>query len=98
LIEKSGWSHRHVTSRFRSQVGVTPKVAAGVIRFERAAAAVPAEAPLADVAARYGYADQSHLTREFVRLAGRTPHGYATSPGLPCLTSESTKSRSFKTP
>jgi AraC-like DNA-binding protein len=35
----------------------------------------------ADIAARCGYADQSHLTREFVRLAGDTPATYATAPG-----------------
>jgi AraC-like DNA-binding protein len=74
LVAKSGWSHRHVISRFRDHVGVTPKIAANVVRFERAAAALVSQRwSLAEVAARYGYADQSHLTRDFVRFAGNTP-------------------------
>jgi AraC-like DNA-binding protein len=78
LVERTGWSHRHVTARFRREVGLTPKAAASIIRFERAAAAVSStRMPLAEVAVRYGYADQSHLTHEFVRLAGQTPAAYA---------------------
>jgi AraC-like DNA-binding protein len=74
LVAETGWSHRYVAARFREQVGVAPKVVASVMRFERAAQAVAGgEASLADVAARYGYSDQSHLTREFVRLSGSTP-------------------------
>jgi AraC-like DNA-binding protein len=78
LVARSGWSHRHLTSIFRHQVGVTPKEAAGVIRFERAVAALSSRRfSLVEVAAGCGYADQSHLTREFVRLAGATPAVYA---------------------
>lgn len=97
LVKQSGWSHRHVTSRFREQVGVTPKAAAGVIRFERAAAALVAGVPPADAATRYGYADQSHLTREFVRMAGTTPRAYTASPALPWPTADDSSSTSFKT-
>lgn len=83
LVAQTGWSHRHVLTRFRREVGLTPKAAATVIRFERAAHAVASTTmPLADVAARCGYADQSHLTREFVRLAGQTPAAYARVPDL----------------
>ena len=78
LVARSGWSHRHVISRFREQIGVTPKVAASVIRFERASNALSSkQSSLVDVAAAYGYADQSHLTREFLRFAGDTPAKYA---------------------
>ena len=35
--------------------------------------AVQDQASLADVAAQAGYADQSHMTRDFVRLAGAPP-------------------------
>lgn len=77
LVAESGRSHRHVASRFREQVGLAPKAAASVVRFEHAARAVSSgHDPLADVAATYGYADQSHLTREFVRLAGCTPAAF----------------------
>lgn len=72
LVGETGLSHRHVSSRFRQAIGVTPKVAAAVVRFEWAANALH-HAPVADVAAAYGYADQSHLVREFRRFSGETP-------------------------
>lgn len=72
LVERSGWSHRHVVSRFRDQLGLTPKAIASLVRFERAAADL-GSVPLADIAARHGYADQSHLAREIMRYAGESP-------------------------
>lgn len=79
LVQRSGWSHRHVSSRFRSEIGLGPKAAAALIRFERAADLVTGGVPPAEVAACCGYADQSHLSREFVRLAGAPPAAFARS-------------------
>jgi AraC-like DNA-binding protein len=72
LVDRSGWSHRHVTTRFSEQVGITPKAAVGVVRFVNACADL-GRLPVAEAAARHGYADQSHLTREVVRYAGESP-------------------------
>jgi AraC-like DNA-binding protein len=72
LIGRTGFSHRHVATRFRDQLGLTPKAMAGIVRFERASAEL-GTAPLAEIAARHGYADQSHLTREVMRYAGESP-------------------------
>jgi AraC-like DNA-binding protein len=72
LAARSGWSVRHLSGRFRDVVGVAPKLAAGVIRFERASRDLGRLTP-AEVAGRHGFADQSHLHRDVVRFAGETP-------------------------
>ncbi|SHL24529.1 transcriptional regulator, AraC family [Pseudonocardia thermophila] len=89
LADGTGWSRRHLLTRFRAQVGLAPKAAARVVRFERAVRLlVPAltagpadradrtDRSIADVAARCGYADHAHLTREFRALAGVPPTAY----------------------
>ena len=75
LAAEIGWSRRHFGERFRSELGLAPKVASRVIRFERAREllARPDRPGLADVAATCGYFDQAHLTREWRELAGCTP-------------------------
>jgi AraC-like DNA-binding protein len=87
LAAETGWSGRHLTSRFRAEIGLTPKAAARVIRFDRArhllirqAAADAAENGyrLADLAAACGYFDQAHLAREFRSLAGCPPSQWLT--------------------
>ena len=81
LAAGTGWSGRHLTSRFRAEIGLTPKAAARVIRFDRARKllvrklADEAERAylLADLAADCGYCDQAHLARECRALAGCPP-------------------------
>ncbi|MGH3802026.1 MAG: helix-turn-helix domain-containing protein, partial [Pseudonocardiaceae bacterium] len=75
LATEVGWSRRHLGERFRREFGLTPKVAGRVMRFEVAHHMLQAGARpgLAEVAARCGYADQAHLTREWRELAGCTP-------------------------
>jgi AraC-like DNA-binding protein len=69
-----GRSHRYLIALFREQIGTTPKIAARVLRYERAARLLArGGVSLAQVAAGCGYADQSHLTREFTTFAGMTP-------------------------
>jgi AraC-like DNA-binding protein len=75
LVDRSDRSHRHVTTRFSEQVGLTPKAAAGVLRFVRASADL-GRFPTAEVAMRHGYADQSHLTRDVLRYAGESPKAH----------------------
>jgi AraC-like DNA-binding protein len=79
LAEQTGWSGRHLASRFRAEIGLTPKAAARVIRFDRARHLLAAQAAkgggyrLADLAVTCGYFDQAHLAREFRALAGCPP-------------------------
>jgi AraC-like DNA-binding protein len=87
LAQDTGWSRRHLLTRFRGQVGLGPKTCARVLRFHHAARLlVPASADgrtrsitastISDVAAVCGYADHAHLVREFHALAGCTPSDY----------------------
>ncbi len=78
-----------MTERFRSVLGVSPKAYARLCRFEHASSLLDSlsagsghSRTLADLAIEAGYYDQSHLTRDFVALAGMTPGTYlvGTSP------------------
>jgi AraC-like DNA-binding protein len=75
LASEVGWSRRHLTTRFRAEVGLAPKVAARVIRFERARRMLqhPDRPDLATVSAVCGYYDQAHLNRDWRELAGCSP-------------------------
>jgi AraC-like DNA-binding protein len=78
LAAGTGWSGRHLASRFRAEIGLTPKAAARVVRFDRARRRLvehldDAGYQLADLAADTGYFDQAHLAREFRALAGVPP-------------------------
>ena len=85
LAAETGWSGRHLTARFRAEIGLTPKAAARVIRFDRARHLLIRQASekssgyrLADLATACGYFDQAHLAREFRALAGCPPSQWIT--------------------
>jgi AraC-like DNA-binding protein len=75
LATELGWSRRHLGERFRAEIGLAPKAAARVVRFERARRLLerPDRPSLADVAAAAGYYDQAHLNRDWRDLAGCSP-------------------------
>jgi len=68
-----GLGERSLLRLFHEQVGVSPKRLARILRFRAALAAVADGCDLATAAARCGYVDQPHLTREFVALGGASP-------------------------
>ena len=82
LAAEVGWSRKRLWSRFRSQIGLTPKRAAQLIRFDHAAHRLAAGHSAALVAAESGYTDQSHLHRDVKTFAGVTPTAVATAPWL----------------
>lgn len=82
LAAEVGWSRKRLWSRFRSQVGLTPKRAAKLVRFDYAAHRLAAGHSAALVAAESGFVDQSHLCRDVTAFAGVTPADVATAPWL----------------
>ncbi|GAB2988933.1 helix-turn-helix domain-containing protein [Amycolatopsis acidiphila] len=74
LAEEVGWSRRHFTERFGRELGLAPKQAARILRFERANALVrQGRLDLAGLAVDCGYYDQAHLTNDWHALAGCPP-------------------------
>ncbi|MFD2417310.1 AraC family transcriptional regulator [Amycolatopsis pigmentata] len=79
LAREAGWSERHLANRFRAEIGLSPKEALRVVRFDLARRSLQRQAAngdqplLADLAAACGYYDQAHLAREFRDLAGCPP-------------------------
>jgi AraC-like DNA-binding protein len=82
LAAEVGWSRKRLWSRFRSQIGLTPKRAAELIRFDHAAHRLASGHSPAQVAAESGYADQSHLHRDVKAFAAATPRAVAVAPWL----------------
>src|SRR5262245_56424866 len=80
IADEIGWSRQHFSERFREAIGVTPKSAARVFRFERACRLIKDERRgLAYVAASCGYVDQAHMTREWNALSGCSPRAWISS-------------------
>ncbi|MGW6026160.1 helix-turn-helix domain-containing protein [Streptomyces sp. NPDC055099] len=73
LAASCGWSRKRLWSRFTAQVGLTPKRAAMLVRFDRAVRGLSAGRDAVEVAVACGYADQSHLHRDVLAFAGCTP-------------------------
>ena len=82
LAREVGWSRKRLWSRFRSQLGISPKRAARLVRFDHAAHLLAAGHTAAGVASVGGYADQSHLHREVRTFTGLTPADVAVAPWL----------------
>lgn len=74
LAAELGCSRRYLLTRFRAQVGLPPKAVARLLRFADVRDRIERDpGAWADIAFAAGYADQSHLVREFRQLAGTTP-------------------------
>jgi AraC-like DNA-binding protein len=82
LATELGWSRKRLWSRFQSQLGLPPKRAAKLVRFDHAVHGLVAGQPAAGVAADGGYTDQSHLHRDIVAFTGLTPSKVVDEPFL----------------
>lgn len=82
LANELGWSRKRLWSRFQMQLGMAPKRAAGLVRFDHAAHRLVAGEGPSHAAAESGYADQSHLHRDVMAFCGVTPVELAREPFL----------------
>ena len=82
IADEIGWSRKRLWSRFGAQIGLRPKRAAQLIRFDDAAHRLATGSAPGEVAYACGYADQSHLHRDARSFAGLTPAGVAEAPWL----------------
>jgi AraC-like DNA-binding protein len=79
LADDLGWSSRYLGRQFATEVGLSPKVAGRVVRFDRARRRLQLDTAqggrrsLADLAVASGYYDQAHMAREFAEFAGCAP-------------------------
>jgi AraC-like DNA-binding protein len=76
LATATGRTRFAVYRAFRSAYGMAPSDYQRQLRLRAARRLILRDEPLSDIAARTGFADQSHLTRWFVRYYGITPGGY----------------------
>ncbi|BBX91226.1 AraC family transcriptional regulator [Mycolicibacterium boenickei] len=81
LAAELEWSRKRLWSRFRHQIGLSPKRAAALIRFDHAARRLMNGETPARVAVECGYVDQSHFHRDALSFTGMTPTSLARSPG-----------------
>jgi len=79
LAEALATSERHLLRRLVAAVGYGPKTLQRILRFRRSLQLLRKAPPgsLTDVALSAGYADLPHMTREYVRLCGISPHRLA---------------------
>jgi AraC-like DNA-binding protein len=78
LTRELGWSRKRIAARFRDEIGLTPKRAARLLRFERTRelAESAARPNWAWIAREAGYYDQAHLINDFRSFTGLTPETF----------------------
>jgi AraC-like DNA-binding protein len=81
LVDEFAMSARQLQRLFREYVGVTPKWVIQRYRLIEAAEQLASGPPrdFAALALDLGYADQAHFIRDFRKIVGRPPAGYARS-------------------
>ncbi|NNE65338.1 MAG: AraC family transcriptional regulator [Pyrinomonadaceae bacterium] len=70
-----GISQRHLERKFKSEIGLTPKYFARIVRIQNVLLSLNDQKTgnWADVCYSHGFSDQSHLIREFRSIAGSPP-------------------------
>ena len=76
LARKVGLHPIYIARAFRARFGCAVGEYARSLRVERARRLLHHDLPLSEVAARAGYSDQSHMTRDFRRAFAESPGAY----------------------
>ncbi|MEY9198948.1 AraC-like DNA-binding protein [Sinorhizobium fredii] len=83
LARESGLSRFQVVRGFAKATGLTPHAYLMQRRIDIVRRLIGESTPLAEAAIAGGFADQSHMTRLFVRKYGFSPGAYARAVGMP---------------
>jgi AraC-like DNA-binding protein len=78
LASELGISHGHLDREFSTWTGLTPRALSRILRLRALLTGLDVFAPVnwTELAARWGWYDQSHFIRDFKRYTGVTPSGY----------------------
>jgi AraC-like DNA-binding protein len=78
VAQRLGWNSRMMHRQFVAACGYGPKHFQRIMRMQNAIRAMHSspETGIAEAAAKVGYADQAHMTRDFRSIAGFTPAKY----------------------
>jgi len=83
LADEAGVSERHLSRRFRTAFGTSPKHFARMARFESLLVARASERSWAGLACASGFADQSHMIHDFRDIVGAPPEQVLTAARAP---------------
>ncbi|HET6767046.1 MAG TPA: helix-turn-helix transcriptional regulator, partial [Chitinophagaceae bacterium] len=79
LIRLTGYTERHIERKFMESVGINPKKFSNIVKlhiFLKELKSNQNNKNLTHMAYEAGYADQSHLIKEFKKITGMTPKIY----------------------
>jgi AraC-like DNA-binding protein len=79
IARRVSWSHKHLITKFKQQIGVTPHLAVRLVRLSVVWRHLDDGQSWARIAAECGYADQAHLIREVRHFTGTTPGALVTA-------------------
>jgi AraC-like DNA-binding protein len=82
LSEHIGISQKHLSQQFKRMVGVSPKVLARIMKFQKLLHSVDPSQPVnwMDLAHHCHYYDQAHFNHDFAAFTGLTPSDYIRLP------------------
>ncbi len=76
-------SQRHFERKFKSAIGISPKMFAKIFRFKHAVKCLHnSQKDLAAIAEECGYYDYTHLQKDFKSLSGDTPTDFRTKKSI----------------